>query len=297
MLVFVAAAALLILNFGPRLRRSFAAERTVEQVTDTLGPGGRELWRERLDTAGVGGWPGAWILVGAKQEKTLALWAAGEGHGPAALVHTFKLLGASGGPGPKLREGDRQVPEGRYTLEALNPNSRFHLSMKINYPNAVDRARAKRHAERRGAFRLANTGGAEYWYGMNHSIQLVARIYETLAAGDIPGFLGFLSPEIVWNEAEGNPVADGNPYVGAQAIAEGVFGRVLAEWNDFGVEVQEIVGGDGVVTMFGRYRGTHGASKKPLDVQVAHTWWLENDKVVRFQQMLDTAGMAAASQS
>ena len=148
-----------------------------------------------------------------------------------------------------------------------------------------------------GRFRLAITGGGEYWYGMNHSIQLVARIYEALAAGDIPGFLGFLSPEIVWNEAEGNPVADGNPYVGAEAIAEGVFGRVLAEWNDFGVEVQEIVGGDEVVTMFGRYRGAHGKSGKALDVQVAHTWWLENDKVVRFQQMVDTAGMSAASQS
>ena len=40
--------------------------------------------------------------------------------------------------GPKLQEGDRQVPEGIYQLEYLNPNSSYHLSLKINYPNAFD---------------------------------------------------------------------------------------------------------------------------------------------------------------
>ncbi|MFT5733303.1 MAG: ketosteroid isomerase-like protein [Planctomycetota bacterium] len=130
---------------------------------------------------------------------------------------------------------------------------------------------------------------------MNNGIQLVTRLYDAFAAGDIPGFLGHLSPEIVWNEAEGNPLADGNPYLGADAIVAGVFARLLAEWNDFGVEVQEIVGGDEVVTMFGRYKGVHAASGKPLDVQASHTWWIQGDKVVRFQQMVDTASMAAAA--
>jgi hypothetical protein len=51
-------------------------------------------------------------------------------------------LAASGELGPKLKEGDRQVPEGLYGIESLNPNSRFHLSMRINYPNEYDRAKA-----------------------------------------------------------------------------------------------------------------------------------------------------------
>ena len=46
--------------------------------------------------------------------------------------------------GPKLREGDKQVPEGFYRIELLNPNSRYHLSLRVNYPNAVDIERAGR---------------------------------------------------------------------------------------------------------------------------------------------------------
>jgi len=48
----------------------------------------------------------------------------------------------SGTQGPKLRQGDMQVPEGLYQAEFLNPNSRFHLSIKLNYPNAFDLAQA-----------------------------------------------------------------------------------------------------------------------------------------------------------
>ena len=44
--------------------------------------------------------------------------------------------------GPKLREGDRQVPEGIYTIAYMNPNSISHLSLALSYPNDFDRARA-----------------------------------------------------------------------------------------------------------------------------------------------------------
>ena len=57
-------------------------------------------------------------------------------------VKTYPVLAASGDVGPKLREGDRQVPEGLYAIESLNPMSRFHLALRVAYPNAFDRARA-----------------------------------------------------------------------------------------------------------------------------------------------------------
>ena len=56
---------------------------------------------------------------------------------------TYAMTGTSGGPGPKLREGDRQIPEGVYVIESLNPNSAFHLSLRVSYPNAFDRERAR----------------------------------------------------------------------------------------------------------------------------------------------------------
>ena len=44
----------------------------------------------------------------------------------------------SGKLGPKLKEGDRQVPEGIYELESLNPNSLYHLALRVSYPNTDD---------------------------------------------------------------------------------------------------------------------------------------------------------------
>ena len=89
--------------------------------------------------------PPAITLIGLKEEKMLELWATRQ-NGERVFIHRYPIQGASGGPGPKLREGDRQVPEGIYKIESLNPNSSFHLSMKVNYPNTFDR----KHAEADG---------------------------------------------------------------------------------------------------------------------------------------------------
>lgn len=55
------------------------------------------------------------------------------------LIYSYKFTGFSGKPGPKLREFDRQMPEGIYEIESYNPNSKFHLSMRLNYPNGFDK--------------------------------------------------------------------------------------------------------------------------------------------------------------
>ena len=55
----------------------------------------------------------------------------------------YSMTAFSGSLGPKLREGDGQIPEGIYGIEYLNPNSSYYLSLKVTYPNASDRARAK----------------------------------------------------------------------------------------------------------------------------------------------------------
>jgi ketosteroid isomerase-like protein len=125
-------------------------------------------------------------------------------------------------------------------------------------------------------------------------LDLVRGLYAAFAAGDVPAFLAALSPDIRWCEAEGFPLADGNPYVGPDAIVQGVFARLGDHWTDFRVEPGEFAGSGDVVTMFGRYRAVGKATGKPLDVQVAHTFWVRDGKVVRFQQMCDTAAVAAS---
>ena len=81
------------------------------------------------------------FLRAFKEEKTLELWAS-NGNGPMALVREYPIAAASGGPGPKRREGDFQVPEGVYRIDRFNPHSRFHLSLGLDYPNASDRIRS-----------------------------------------------------------------------------------------------------------------------------------------------------------
>lgn len=129
---------------------------------------------------------------------------------------------------------------------------------------------------------------------MTSDLDLVKRLYAAFAAGDVPTFLSHLHPQVRWNEAESNPLADGNPYIGGDAILNGVFVRLAGDFAGFSVQTDEFFGGGGVVTMLGRYHATSIATGKALDVQVQHTWWLQGDKVMRFQQMVDTAKLLAA---
>lgn len=85
--------------------------------------------------------PSRITLLAIKDEKTLELWT--EENNEKFFIRAYPIKAASGSGGPKLREDDRQVPEGIYTLEYLNPNSLYHLSMKINYPNDHDRSVAQ----------------------------------------------------------------------------------------------------------------------------------------------------------
>jgi len=81
-------------------------------------------------------------LVGLKTERTLQVWVSGD-DGQWAHLRDYPILGMSGVLGPKLEEGDMQVPEGLYRVETLNPNSLFHLALRVNYPNSHDRLRGK----------------------------------------------------------------------------------------------------------------------------------------------------------
>jgi len=129
---------------------------------------------------------------------------------------------------------------------------------------------------------------------MNENLKLVREIYSAFAEGDLQRFFACLDPGILWSEAEGFPYSDRNPYVGTDALASGVFERLIADWKDFRVEVDELAGSGDVVTMLGRYKAIHRGTLKLLDAQCSHTWWLQNGKAVRFQQMVDTARVARA---
>ncbi|MBN2693684.1 hypothetical protein JXR93_03390, partial [bacterium] len=81
-------------------------------------------------------------LIAIKDESILELWVNNKNSSPK-LIKLYPILAKSGELGPKLKSGDRQIPEGIYTIEFLNPNSRYHLSLKVGYPNRFDLDMAK----------------------------------------------------------------------------------------------------------------------------------------------------------
>ena len=122
------------------LRSGTPCERTVQDVLDLYGPAAEQRLMPYFHSAGVPYPPVALAFLGFKAEKRLEVWAQ---HQDAwVFIRAYGIEAASGTAGPKLREGDSQVPEGVYAIEAFNPNSRFHLSLKLDYPNAVDRQQA-----------------------------------------------------------------------------------------------------------------------------------------------------------
>ena len=120
------------------------------------------------------------------------------------------------------------------------------------------------------------------------NVAVVRGIYEAFGRGDIPAVLGAMSPEMVWNEAENFPYADGNPYVGGEAILGGVFARLGGEWDGFAAVPEEYLDAGDTVIVLGRYRGSFKATGRAIDAQMAHVWRIADGKAVRFDQLTDT---------
>jgi ketosteroid isomerase-like protein len=128
------------------------------------------------------------------------------------------------------------------------------------------------------------------------NVALVRGLYAAFKAGDVPGVVGRMSPEIVWNEAENFPYADGNPYLGPEAILTGVFARLGSEWDGFAAIPDEFVDGGDTVVVFGRYHGAYKATGRVLDAQLVHVWRIEDGKAVAFQQYTDTLQAAQVTE-
>jgi len=133
------------LSLWDELEQKVQSQRTVADAIALYGPLARARLRLAFVKADVTYPPARLAFLAFKAERRLELWAWLESTG-WRWVKNYPIRANSGGPGPKLREGDRQIPEGIYEIIGLNPNSQFHLSMKLNYPNAFD----LKHAQREG---------------------------------------------------------------------------------------------------------------------------------------------------
>lgn len=73
-----------------------------------------------------------------KQQRKLELHRSGQ------VIRTYRIALGGAPVGHKTEQGDQKTPEGRYTIDFRNPRSQFYKSLHISYPNAADRAQARR---------------------------------------------------------------------------------------------------------------------------------------------------------
>jgi len=135
--------------FGAKLRRpvvtvvqAMQGKHTIQDRVAQYGAAVRARLSPLFANAGVAYPPRRVTLVGLKAGRRMEVWVSGADR---MWVHLrdYPILGMSGVLGPKLKEGDRQAPEGIYRVESLNPNSLYHLALRVDYPNDQDRMRGK----------------------------------------------------------------------------------------------------------------------------------------------------------
>jgi murein L,D-transpeptidase YafK len=112
------------------------------------------------------------VIRSYKKESEMEIWKRGS-DGRYALLKSFPICRWSGQLGPKVREGDRQAPEGFYTVTPgqMNPNSSYFLSFDTGFPNAFDRAHGRTGAalmvhgscSSRGCFAMTDQAIAEIY--------------------------------------------------------------------------------------------------------------------------------------
>jgi uncharacterized protein len=133
---------------------------------------------------------------------------------------------------------------------------------------------------------------------LSANLNIIKGAYNAFATGDIPAFLGVMDPKIEWNEAENFPYADGNPYIGADAIVQGVFARIGADWEYWTITDQVYhVTQEAMVIVTARYNAKHKITGKVIRAQVTHMWTLKDGRITRFQQYADTLQVTQAMAS
>lgn len=106
-------------------------------------------------------------FVVLKHSHRFIIYGRSSSHHRWRFIRTYPIQAASGGPGPKLKAGDHQVPEGIYHIVAMNPRSHFDLSLQLSYPNHFDELEAA-HDHRR------KLGGDIFIHGGARSIGCIA---------------------------------------------------------------------------------------------------------------------------
>jgi ketosteroid isomerase-like protein len=119
------------------------------------------------------------------------------------------------------------------------------------------------------------------------NLDLIRATYEGTSEENGRNLLAVLAPDAEWTEAEGFPYA--GTYVGPHAIVDGVFRRLADEWIGYHAEVHTYLEDGDRVAAFGVYSGIYKATGKSMRAAFAHLYRIEDGKIVRMIQYVDSA--------
>ena len=124
------------------------------------------------------------------------------------------------------------------------------------------------------------------------NVDTIKSLYDMFSKGNVPEVLALMDKNIVWNEAESYSLADGNPYIGPEAVLNGVFARIGDRYESFSlkdIKLHEMSNNQVLSTLYYVITTKNG---KTYTVQAAHHWTLKDGKIVGFQQYADTKKLA-----
>jgi ketosteroid isomerase-like protein len=125
------------------------------------------------------------------------------------------------------------------------------------------------------------------------NVDIIKRLYKAFEEGDIDAVFEVLDPNIEWIEADGIPYA--GRFVGYDAIRDGVFAKIGAEWDNFTAEVHEFIDGGDVVVTLGTDGGIYKGTGKKMRAPTASVWRLKDGKVIYFRQYIDSLAVVTAT--
>lgn len=120
------------------------------------------------------------------------------------------------------------------------------------------------------------------------NLEMIQSTYEGSASSNAKHLAEALSEKAEWTEAEGFPY--GGTYIGVEAIMENVFSRLGSEWDDYKASVNTYheVSEKDVIIAEGMYSGVYKKTGKSFEAEFVHVWQLENGKIVKFKQYVDS---------
>ncbi len=121
------------------------------------------------------------------------------------------------------------------------------------------------------------------------NVDTVKELYAAFERGDLTTVREIMHSDIEWYEAENFPYDDGNPYVGQDAVLDGVYARLTGEWDRFAEELGNVLDAGEQIVTTGYYTGTYKPTGNNVWAQFVHVWTVRDGRITAFQQYTDTA--------